>query len=128
MVAAGNGGFNHAVIVRSKLALCVRSVFNYFPLYNKFRAVESILAVASICFPILALLAIQEIITSTDKTASLKTKACFLYYRRPDPGIDVLCRSLFLSFKSSEVQHGHYLSYTRPSRRQYNGKQRCVML
>ena len=35
--------------------------FNYFPLYNKFRAVESILAVASLCFPILAFLAIKEL-------------------------------------------------------------------
>ncbi|MEO7211904.1 YfhO family protein [Mucilaginibacter sp.] len=46
--------------------------FNYFPLYNKFRAVESILAVASLCFPILALLAVQEIIENPDKKAITK--------------------------------------------------------
>lgn len=34
--------------------------FNYAPLYNKFRAVESILAVVGFLFPILALLAIKE--------------------------------------------------------------------
>lgn len=34
--------------------------FDYVPLYNKFRAVESILAVVGLLFPILALLAIQE--------------------------------------------------------------------
>lgn len=34
--------------------------FDYVPLYNKFRAVESILAVVGFLFPILALLAIKE--------------------------------------------------------------------
>lgn len=34
--------------------------YNYFPLYNKFRAVESILAVVGLLFPILAILAIKE--------------------------------------------------------------------
>lgn len=34
--------------------------FDYFPLYNKFRAVESILAVVGLMVPILALLAIKE--------------------------------------------------------------------
>ncbi len=35
--------------------------FDYFPLYNKFRAVESILVIAGITVPILALLALKEI-------------------------------------------------------------------
>lgn len=34
--------------------------FDFFPLYNKFRAVESILVIASLCFPILAIMAIAE--------------------------------------------------------------------
>ncbi len=34
--------------------------FNYFPLYNKFRAVESILAVVGLMVPILAFLAVKE--------------------------------------------------------------------
>jgi hypothetical protein len=35
--------------------------FDYFPLYNKFRAVESILAVVGLMVPILAFLAIKEV-------------------------------------------------------------------
>jgi hypothetical protein len=53
--------------------------FNYFPLYNKFRAVESILAVASLCFPILAFLAIQEVINAPDKKPILKKLQIALY-------------------------------------------------
>ena len=36
--------------------------FNYFPMYSKFRAVESILVVAEITIPLLAILALQTII------------------------------------------------------------------
>ena len=34
--------------------------FDFVPLYNKFRAVESMLVIASLCFPILAIMAIAE--------------------------------------------------------------------
>lgn len=36
--------------------------FNYFPMYNKFRAVESILVVAEITMPLLGILALQRIL------------------------------------------------------------------
>ena len=36
--------------------------FNYFPMYSKFRAVESILVVAEITIPLLAILALQTIV------------------------------------------------------------------
>ena len=36
--------------------------FNYFPMYNKFRAVESILVVAEITMPLLGVLALQQIV------------------------------------------------------------------
>ncbi|HJP63719.1 MAG TPA: hypothetical protein VJ844_09770, partial [Mucilaginibacter sp.] len=47
--------------------------FKYFPLYNKFRAIESILSVTGLCVPILAILAIKELTEGTiDKTEALK--------------------------------------------------------
>ena len=39
--------------------------FNYFPMYSKFRAVESILVVAEITMPLLAILALQQIINKS---------------------------------------------------------------
>lgn len=41
--------------------------FTYFPMYNKFRAVESILIVAEITIPLLGMLAIQRIISPDSK-------------------------------------------------------------
>jgi len=80
--------------------------FNYFPLYNKFRAVESILAVASICFPIMALLAIQEIIVSTDKKLVFKKLKLALYIAGGLTLVLILLPQLFLSFRSAEAQTG----------------------
>jgi hypothetical protein len=39
--------------------------FNYFPLYNKFRSVEFNLVIASLCVPILACLAVNEVTKPT---------------------------------------------------------------
>jgi hypothetical protein len=46
--------------------------FNYFPLYNKFRAVESILVVAEITMPLLGILALQQIINKNFEWEALK--------------------------------------------------------
>jgi hypothetical protein len=45
---------------------------DYFPMYNKFRTVSSILVVAELCIPILALLSLSEILK---KPAIIKEKA-----------------------------------------------------
>ncbi len=78
--------------------------FNYFPLYNKFRAVESILAVAGLCFPVLAILAVQEAITTTDKAALVKKLLLTLYIVGGLTLLLVLVPSVLLSFRSSNQQ------------------------
>ena len=46
--------------------------YNHFPMYNKFRAVESILIVAEIAMPLLGLLGLQRIVESEDKQKMLR--------------------------------------------------------
>ena len=47
--------------------------FNYFPMYNKFRAVESILVVAEITIPLLGILALQQIVDKNVAWEKLRT-------------------------------------------------------
>ena len=47
--------------------------FNYFPMYSKFRAVESILVVAEITMPLLAILALQQIVDKKVEWKKLRT-------------------------------------------------------
>ncbi|MDR2359080.1 MAG: YfhO family protein, partial [Prevotellaceae bacterium] len=49
---------------------------DYFPMYNKFRAVSSILVIAELAIPLLALLALNEILKNP-KLLSVKRKAFF---------------------------------------------------
>jgi hypothetical protein len=78
--------------------------FNYFPLYNKFRAVESILVIASLCFPILAFLAINELINTKDKAPLFKKLLISFYIVGGLCLVIVLIPDLFFSFKASTHQ------------------------
>ena len=80
--------------------------FNYFPLYNKFRAVESILAVTGFCFPILALLAINEVITSTDKAVIWKNLKLAFYITGGLLLILIVIPSILLSFRPQDQAQG----------------------
>lgn len=76
--------------------------FNYFPLYNKFRAVESTLVVAAFLIPILAVLAVQELIKREDSKFLEKR---LLYSIGIVGGISLLIAlvpSLFLNFKGEQ--------------------------
>ncbi|WP_184544779.1 YfhO family protein [Mucilaginibacter sp. FT3.2] len=75
--------------------------FNYFPLYNKFRAVESILAVASLCFPILALLALNEAIVNENKAELFRKLKIAFYITGGITLIVAAVPSLLLSFKTN---------------------------
>lgn len=78
--------------------------FNYFPLYNKFRAVDSILAVTMLCIPVLAFLAINELINTTDKAPLLKKLLISFYITGGICLIFAALPDLFLSFKGSSNQ------------------------
>ena len=76
--------------------------FNYVPMYNKFRAVESTLVIAALCFPILALLAINEVITNTDKAFIYKRAKIAFYITGGLLLIMIAIPDVILSFKSDE--------------------------
>ncbi len=78
--------------------------FNYFPLYNKFRAVESILVIASLCFPILAFLAIKEVINTPDKAPLLKKLLLAFYIVGGITLVIALVPGIFFSFRGSSYQ------------------------
>lgn len=75
--------------------------FNYFPLYNKFRAVESILVLTEFAFPILAFLAIKEASETKDKTFIIKKLFLSLYITGGIALLIAVLPSLFFSFKST---------------------------
>lgn len=76
--------------------------FDYFPMYNKFRAVESTLVIAAILIPLLAILTVNELLTKADKIERLDKKVLYTFV-----GVAGLCLlvglmpSLFLDFKTS---------------------------
>ena len=75
--------------------------FNYFPLYNKFRAVESILVLAEIAVPILAFLAIKEALLAKDKVFIQKKLFLALYITGGLALLVAVLPTLFFSFKST---------------------------
>ena len=78
--------------------------FDYFPMYNKFRAVESILIIPSILIPLLATLAVNELIERKDKIVDLDKKVLYSF-----GSVGVICIAIalmptLLSFRVSEHQ------------------------
>ena len=78
--------------------------FNYFPMYNKFRTVESILAVAMLCFPVLAFMAIQEVINATDRKKLFKSLLISLYITGGVLLLLLAFPGIFFSFKTDQHQ------------------------
>lgn len=76
--------------------------FDYFPMYNKFRAVESTLIIVSLLVPILAVLAVDQIIKHAAQVPNLDKK--LLYTFAGVGGLSLLIAllpELFFSFKTS---------------------------
>jgi len=84
--------------------------FDYFPLYNKFRAVESTLVVASFLIPILAILAIDEIIKNGKTIEKLDKK--IIYSTAIVGGISFIVWALpDLFFNFQAPNHGEWVQY-----------------
>lgn len=79
--------------------------FDYFPMYNKFRAVESILVIPAILIPILAILTVNELFMRANQIPNLDKKVLYTFF-----GVGGFCLlialipSLFLDFRNSEHQ------------------------
>jgi hypothetical protein len=76
--------------------------FKYFPLYNNFRAVESILVVTSLCFPIMALLAVKEVIDTRDSKEIFKKLKIAFYIVGGLTLVLIAAPELLLSFKATD--------------------------
>jgi len=74
----------------------------HVPLYNKFRTVDSILAVAGLCVPVLAFLAIREVIATADKKILVKKLLLSLYITGGLTLILIVLPELLLSFRPSD--------------------------
>ncbi|MFD1771726.1 YfhO family protein [Sphingobacterium suaedae] len=79
--------------------------FDYFPMYNKFRAVESILVIPAILIPLLAILAVDSLLNRASEIPKLDKKVLYTFV-----GVGGFCLlvglmpSLFLDFKNSGHQ------------------------
>lgn len=79
--------------------------FDYFPLYNKFRAVESILAVVGLMVPLLGFLAVKEAMeTKTDSKELIKKLTWSAGITGGFALLVALVPTLFFSFKTAN--HG----------------------
>jgi hypothetical protein len=75
--------------------------FNYFPLYNKFRAVESILVIVGFLIPVLAILAVKEVASQTEEPKKLQKNLLYsLYITGGLLILLIVMPTAFLSFKT----------------------------
>ena len=82
--------------------------FNYFPLYNKFRAVESILVIVGFLIPVLAILAVKEVVSQTEEPKKLQKNLLYsLYITGGLLIILIVIPTAFLSFKTQN--HGLFI-------------------
>lgn len=93
--------------------------FNYFPLYNKFRAVESTLVLASLFIPTIAVLALNEIVNKHNDIPKLDKKVLYSLYIVGGISLLVaLLPSLFLNFRT-----GNHQALTQQMGQQLGGDQ-----
>ncbi len=79
--------------------------FDYFPMYNKFRAVESILVIPAILIPLLGMLAVNELFNRAPEIPKLDKTVLYTFIALGGFCLLVgLMPSLFLDFKNSGHQ------------------------
>ncbi len=77
--------------------------FDYFPMYNKFRSVDFALAIPAFLIPLLAFLALKELVEQKDKRTDLIKKLLLSFYITAGVLlIFLLLPTLLLSFKIPE--------------------------
>ncbi|MHA4893396.1 YfhO family protein [Pedobacter sp. PWIIR3] len=80
--------------------------FDHFPMYNKFRSVDFALAIPAFLIPILAFLALQELVEQKDKRKDLIKKLLLSFYITGGAlVVFLLLPSLLLSFKIPEHEN-----------------------
>src|SRR5690606_38660282 len=76
--------------------------FDFFPLYNKFRAVESILVIPGLLVPLLALLAVKEVAAEMPDIKLLQKHFLYALYITGDVLLIVIAvPTLFFSFRNT---------------------------
>lgn len=78
--------------------------FDYFPMYNKFRAVESILIIPSILIPLLAVMAVNELVNRGNEIVQLDKKLLYSFGIVAAICIVVALMPNILAFKPSTHQ------------------------
>jgi len=79
--------------------------FDYFPMYNKMRAVESILVIPALIIPLLAFVALKEFVDDKDKRKDLSQKLLYsLYITGGALVLFILVPTLFLDFRDTSHQ------------------------
>ena len=84
-----------------------RFMVDYFPLYNKFRAVSSIQVVLEFCFPVLASLGLYHLLNASDKNAALTA------LKKSSLGFLVVFVGLFLLKGAMSFQGANDAYYTQ---------------
>ncbi|MGH2624403.1 MAG: hypothetical protein ACRDE7_12110, partial [Sphingobacterium sp.] len=80
--------------------------FDYFPMYNKFRAVESILVIPSVLIPLLAIMAINEIINRAPEIKDLDKKVIY-----SGAGVAVICLIVALMPSILDLRTSQHQAY-----------------
>jgi hypothetical protein len=79
--------------------------FDYFPMYNKMRAVESILVIPALIIPLLAFVALKQFVDEKDKAKDLTKKLLYsLYITGGALVLFILVPTLFLDFRDTSHQ------------------------